>query len=577
MKNKITKFLTILSIIFISFFINQNKAEAVVDCVWYSYESGIYYDSSAKTYKPVRTYNGNTLTYKLVYHEKTGADFTLSRSGKKFYDDVMLKSLKNESKCPDYIGVKYNRKGKNDYETIYASSSNYNNYIKTAYGTNVTMLNKEFETVEYSGVLDSAFNIEANDKDKNKDATPIYFSSVKTSYKQQLKLDNYDKEVAETFQKDLTGLADKGQKIHYKEEFYNATKDTWSNAITAIYKELKNNCSGYKNSNTHNKEAYLDLLDHDVFPDLQSETTVTSYESSKYKDKIPGEKCYNTVMKAKFMQESFVDWFKLVDWLVLTKNDNANDFDQFYKYYEFAHLYVEGGDHVRKIRNSLNERKTGNKALDANDTLAQNKCNALCHEYNPQYNSEQKNTYAYDQCLSSSAVNICKASHKKCYDKCSKMSSAYQACYDGCMNSDLGEDTYKKLTSNYEAEKENNDQTITDAIDAMRDILSTIKTPTLDVDFEPYEVTCDDVAIFHTFYVILEIMAPILVILFGTMDYAKAVMASDVEKMQKAKKNFPKRLGLLLLFVFIPLIVSFLIGEFSSTNSSLMYCIINGG
>lgn len=91
MKNKITKFVSILSIIFISFFINQNKAEAVVDCVWYSYESGIYYDSSAKTYKPVRTYNGNTLTYKLVYHEKTGADFTLSRSGKKFYDDVMLK------------------------------------------------------------------------------------------------------------------------------------------------------------------------------------------------------------------------------------------------------------------------------------------------------------------------------------------------------------------------------------------------------------------------------------------------------------------------------------------------------
>ena len=50
-----------------------------------------------------------------------------------------------------------------------------------------------------------------------------------------------------------------------------------------------------------------------------------------------------------------------------------------------------------------------------------------------------------------------------------------------------------------------------------------------------------------------------------------------VEKMQKAKKNFLKRLGLLLLFIFVPLLVSFLIGEFSSTNSSLMYCIINGG
>ena len=116
-----------------------------------------------------------------------------------------------------------------------------------------------------------------------------------------------------------------------------------------------------------------------------------------------------------------------------------------------------------------------------------------------------------------------------------------------------------------------------DAINRIADSLHSIKAPSLDVDFKPYEVTCDDVAIFHTFYVILEIMAPILVILFGTIDYAKAVMASDVEKMQKAKKNFPKRLGLLLLFIFVPLIVSFLIGEFSSTNSSLMYCIINGG
>ena len=71
-------------------------------------------------------------------------------------------------------------------------------------------------------------------------------------------------------------------------------------------------------------------------------------------------------------------------------------------------------------------------------------------------------------------------------------------------------------------------------------------------------------------------MAPILVILFGTIDYAKAVMASDVEKMQKAKKNFPKRLGLLLLFIFVPLIVSFLIKEFSGNSTNLMYCIING-
>lgn len=99
----------------------------------------------------------------------------------------------------------------------------------------------------------------------------------------------------------------------------------------------------------------------------------------------------------------------------------------------------------------------------------------------------------------------------------------------------------------------------------------------LNIDFNnPVSLKCSEVEVFHTLYVMLEIAAPILVILFGTLDYAKAVMSSDVEKIEKSKKKFPKRVLLLVLFLFIPVIINFLVGSFSSTNANLMWCIIKG-
>ena len=63
--------------------------------------------------------------------------------------------------------------------------------------------------------------------------------------------------------------------------------------------------------------------------------------------------------------------------------------------------------------------------------------------------------------------------------------------------------------------------------------------------------------------------------MFGSLDYAKAVMASDIEKMEKSKKQFPKRLLLLIVFVLVPIFVRILI-SFTNTNTNLMECIISG-
>ena len=104
-----------------------------------------------------------------------------------------------------------------------------------------------------------------------------------------------------------------------------------------------------------------------------------------------------------------------------------------------------------------------------------------------------------------------------------------------------------------------------------------VTVPTLDIKFkQKYVPNCKEFAVFHTLYNILRIIAPILVVLFGTLDYAKAVIASDIEKMEKSKKQFPKRLILLVLFIMVPFIISFLIGTFSSLDTSIAKCIVNG-
>lgn len=52
------------------------------------------------------------------------------------------------------------------------------------------------------------------------------------------------------------------------------------------------------------------------------------------------------------------------------------------------------------------------------------------------------------------------------------------------------------------------------------------------------------------------IIVPILVILFGTLDFAKAVIAGKEDEMTKAKKTFTKRILAGVAFFLIPVIIN---------------------
>lgn len=60
-------------------------------------------------------------------------------------------------------------------------------------------------------------------------------------------------------------------------------------------------------------------------------------------------------------------------------------------------------------------------------------------------------------------------------------------------------------------------------------------------------------------YDIMVIAGPILVIIFGTMDFGKAALNSDNDAMKKAVKHFSKRLIALTILLLLPVLVNFIL------------------
>lgn len=588
MKRKFLNILVIFFIVFISMFTSK-KVEAVDKCTWYVYDPRVYYDSSSNKYKPIAYGADYPIEYKLTYDSSRKKKFKLTVSNENFNDDNFAKKLSGYESCPEYIGIKYKRKWNNAYVLIDATQSDYKSYLNNVYKKNVTLYNASFsggnyDVLMYDYYLDDETHMEANDK-YDKPATPMYFTSKSTENPHQIRLEQYPSEKRDEFLKELSnlsGLKDKNADVkeHHKEDFYIATYPTWSNAIDYTINNLKTNCSGYKNSSSPNRSEYLDFLDKDYFKEMVTSNSIPAYNDSPYKNQIPSEKCYKSIVEARFMQASFDEWFSVTDWLSLTKVDQSKDnitLDLFYKFYEFAHLYSDGGQKVKNVYESLVAMRSGNDGLDNEDRLKEDPCSALCHDYNPTYNKKVTNSTPYEQCLVGENVKTCRTADKSCKDKCKPVpSSSYESCYDGCMKGKIGDENYEKMKEVIQNESDQNKKNIEDSIDKMIDKLSRVGSPTLDIDFNKRTaLSCDDVSFFHGFYVVIRILAPIAVVLFGTLDYAKAVLSADIDKLNKSKKSLPKRILLLILFLGVPFIVSFMVNLFGG-DFNLMKCIING-
>lgn len=88
-----------------------------------------------------------------------------------------------------------------------------------------------------------------------------------------------------------------------------------------------------------------------------------------------------------------------------------------------------------------------------------------------------------------------------------------------------------------------------------------------------YELNCESmketIGIVNEVLGIIKIAIPILLIALGTMDFIKAMVAQDDQKMKKAQTTFVQRLIIGVVIFFVPMIMRFLLNIIGMGNSCL--------
>lgn len=581
MKNKITKFVSILLIIFISLFINQNKVEAkeFIECDYMAPLS--YMDSNSLPskiqfdFKYYEAYTHNVFAWWGTKYADMLVDAPTN-----YIDSFCISKITSEtfhSKNYSEGNARYNI----DYNGMYLSVVVNPEIVNQNDANNIKQsriaINYKFDNIPTSKyvkiyVENSKLKVKSSDKNeyqsyiKNKQ----YLTNTKTG------------QIFSLYK--ITGLSPR----------MNQVDNTKVNGIAPVYDDASNlkmyiqATGGIVLVNTSNPEAYpssvwnkfkaeedrlgVDYSNLKIDQEKTNKKTYTRdyYDATKTKWHNYMQEAINNPKtgKSKVNNEMFQYWWDKVSRYVF--EEDLKLYRKYFVYIYEGNTEIMSKDDYNNYLDAIDHLIGSENYSDDVNCLEKNPCASYCNT------SDAKNFMcsgiAFDQCTSNSQdYKTC----KKAYDLCKNVPSSN---YDSCMIGYMGEEKYSNLKKkNEELKKELNDLR-DDELKQASDSLYRITGPSLNIDFKKkYELTCDDVEVFRVLYLIIEISAPILVILFGSIDYAKAVMASDVEKMQNIKKNFPKRLGLLLLFIFIPLIISIILGQFSNLDTKLMRCIVNGG
>lgn len=85
------------------------------------------------------------------------------------------------------------------------------------------------------------------------------------------------------------------------------------------------------------------------------------------------------------------------------------------------------------------------------------------------------------------------------------------------------------------------------------------------------------IAMLGNLFNIIKIAAPIILIIYGTIDLVKAMMASDDSQMKKAQQTFIKRTIIAVCIFFVFPVVTFLmglVGQNMEDNQACMNCLL---
>lgn len=599
MKKPFIKIITILSIIFISFFIEKNSvfAEEIYTCDYISPLT--YIDQNDK---PAQI--ELRLNY-IVPYERGGLNLL---PGTKYDWENVLSDNYMNSFCmikenEKYrLGIKlYNPIKKN--ETISSSTSisinQYNIGIYTTLG--ISDLSSPYVMIN---IKNNKFNVEpASQEEFENYLKNTQYKGITDKYS-RLSFDFYSERYHSDDKCVLACNMTAVGEFDDKNFIFNYVKST--GGIVFVNPNLKEK---YPNTQWNKfigimkkggmdeetlksklKSVNIDTDDYNskTYNRIYYDATKTKWE--KYMEKeYKNQKVGQTLEKNQY----FIQWFENVSRYIFEE-----DVSQFKKYFDY--LYSE------KI-NSDNDYKSMSDALEGMsevvnveevemNCLEKDPCSPYCNGDITEESEYICSGSAFNACANGSAkYKSCSTAYKKCSEESKKncqnlgigSSEALKTCVtnktNDCVKNELGNDQYSELkTKQVEAGKvlEKRKQNAQNKV-IMN--IHNISLPSTNIDYEyKYKVKCEDFEALHTIYLILEIAAPTAVIVFGSLDYAKAVMASDIEKMEKSKKKFPKRLLLLVLFVLVPILIQIMLKLFSKTNdsidvnTSLMKCIILG-
>lgn len=76
----------------------------------------------------------------------------------------------------------------------------------------------------------------------------------------------------------------------------------------------------------------------------------------------------------------------------------------------------------------------------------------------------------------------------------------------------------------------------------------------------------------HTAIVIIKIVVPILLIIFGMLDLGKSVMASKEDEIKKGQQTFIKRVIAAVIVFFVIQIVQLIVGFISNKDANVVNC-----
>lgn len=71
-----------------------------------------------------------------------------------------------------------------------------------------------------------------------------------------------------------------------------------------------------------------------------------------------------------------------------------------------------------------------------------------------------------------------------------------------------------------------------------------------------------------TFVTIMKIVIPIILIIFGIIDFSKAVMANEEKEMKEAQKRFIKRIIYAIIVFFVVALVQFVFSRLGAADTS---------